>query len=89
MFASFYTYGTDGEQVWLTAQMSSQDGTTANVNVFMPTGGQWGDAFDPADVTATAWGTGTFTYVPDLQRWQLQCHAEPGNDRHGLHQSGL
>jgi hypothetical protein len=62
MFASFYTYGTDGEQVWLTAQMSSQDGTTANVNVFMPTGGQWGDAFDPADVTATAWGTGTFTF---------------------------
>ena len=28
----------------------------------MPTGGQWGDDLDPADVTATAWGTGTFTF---------------------------
>jgi hypothetical protein len=28
----------------------------------MPEGGQWGDDFDPADVTATPWGTGVFTF---------------------------
>jgi hypothetical protein len=62
MFASFYTYGPDGEQVWLTAQLTSADGTTANVNVFMPQGGSWGDAFDPTDVTAVPWGSGTFKF---------------------------
>ena len=62
MFASFYTYGPDGEQVWLTAQLTSQDGTTANVDVFMPQGGSWGDAFDPADVTAVPWGSGNFKF---------------------------
>jgi hypothetical protein len=62
MFASFYTYGPDGEQVWLTAQLDSADGTTANVSVFMPAGGQWGDDFDSANVTATPWGSGTFTF---------------------------
>jgi hypothetical protein len=62
MFASFYTYGPDGEQVWLTAQLTSQDGTTANVDVFQPAGGSWGDDFDPADVTAVPWGSGTFTF---------------------------
>jgi len=62
MFASFYTYGPDGEQVWLIAQLTSADGTTANVNVFMPQGGEWGDDFDPDDVTEVPWGSGTFTF---------------------------
>jgi hypothetical protein len=62
MFASFYTYGPDGEQVWLTAQLTSQDGTTANVDVFMPAGGKWGDDFVSGDVTATPWGSGMFMF---------------------------
>jgi hypothetical protein len=62
MFASFYTYGPDGEQVWLTAQLTSQDGTTANVDVFMPDGGVWGDDFVSGDVTATPWGSGMFMF---------------------------
>ncbi len=62
MFASFYTYGPDGEQVWLTAQLTSANGTTANVNVFMPQGGSWGDAFDTANVTAVPWGSGNFKF---------------------------
>jgi hypothetical protein len=63
MFASFYTYDSAGNQTWLTAQSTSIDGITANVDVFMPTGGKWGDAYDPNDVTATPWGSGTFTFT--------------------------
>jgi hypothetical protein len=63
MFVSFYTYNAAGEQTWLVAQLTSQDGTTANVTVYMPEGGMWGDAFDPADVNlGNVWGTGTFTF---------------------------
>jgi len=62
MFASFYTYGPDGEQVWLTAQLTSQDGTTANVDVFMPAGGKWGDDFVSGDVTAAPWGSCMFMF---------------------------
>lgn len=62
MFASFYTYDSDGNQTWLTAQSTSFDGTTVNVDVFMPEGGQWGDAFVPGDVTAVPWGSGSFTF---------------------------
>jgi hypothetical protein len=61
-FASFYTYDATGNQVWLTAQLSSQDGTTANVNVFMPDSGQWGDDFDPGTVNFTEWGAGSFSF---------------------------
>jgi hypothetical protein len=62
MFASFYTFGPDGEQVWLTAQLTSQDGTTANVVVLMPEGGAWGDDFVEGSVNAVEWGSGTFTF---------------------------
>jgi hypothetical protein len=63
MFASFYTYDSEGNQVWLTAQLTSADGATATVDVFMPEGGQWGDNFDPASVTVTPWGAGTFAFT--------------------------
>ena len=62
MFGSFYTYDSAGNQAWLTVQATSIDGTTVNVDVFMPEGGQWGDAFVPGDVTATPWGSGSFTF---------------------------
>ncbi len=62
MFASFYTYDPAGNQTWLTAQSTSIVGTTVNVDVFMPAGGQWGDAFVPGDVTAVPWGSGSFTF---------------------------
>jgi len=61
MFVSFYTYGPDGEQVWLTAQMTSQDGTTANVDVFIPDGGTWADV-EAGDVTAVPFGSGMFMF---------------------------
>jgi len=60
LYASFYTYGPNGEQTWLVAALDSANGTTANVTVFIPTGGTWGDP-GGAD-TGTQWGTGTFTF---------------------------
>jgi hypothetical protein len=37
------------------------DEDTAEVEVFITEGGQWGDNYDPALVNETGWGTGTFT----------------------------
>jgi len=60
LYASFYTYGPTGEQTWLIATLSSQNGTTANVNVWIPSGGTWGNPSTAQ--TDTAWGTGSFSF---------------------------
>ena len=60
LYASFYTYGPDGEQTWLVAALDSADGTTANVTVYIPEGGEWGDP-GGAD-TGVVWGSGTFDF---------------------------
>ncbi len=66
LFASFYTYDSEGNQAWLTVQPSAPglatSGTTAAVDVFITDGPMWGDDFDTADVNLTQWGTGTFTF---------------------------
>jgi hypothetical protein len=60
LYASFYTYGPDGTQTWLVAALDSADGTTANVTVYKPEGGTWGDP-SGAD-TGIVWGTGVFMF---------------------------
>jgi hypothetical protein len=60
LYASFYTYGPDGEQTWLVAALDSADGTTANVTVYIPQGGEWGDPSGAE--TGAEWGSGTFTF---------------------------
>jgi hypothetical protein len=60
LYASFYTYGPDGEQTWLVAALTSEEGSTGNVAVYIPAGGTWGDP-SGAD-TGVEWGTGTFTF---------------------------
>lgn len=60
LYASFYTYGPNGEQTWLVAALDTSAGVTANVKVFIPTGGTWGDP-SGAD-TGAEWGIGTFTF---------------------------
>ena len=60
LYASFYTYGPDGEQTWLVAALESSAGITANVKVYIPSGGTWGDP-SGAD-TGIEWGIGTFTF---------------------------
>ena len=60
LYASFYTYAPDGTQAWLVAALTSADGTTANVTVYIPEGGTWGDP--SGAVTNMEWGTGSFTF---------------------------
>jgi hypothetical protein len=62
LFASFYTYDDQGNQVWLVALPSSIVGTTVNVDVYITSGRKWGDDFNPDDGSTDLWGTGTFTF---------------------------
>lgn len=60
MYVSMYTYSPDGEQTWLVAALTSEDGTTGNVNVFIPEGGTWGDP--STATTGQQWGTGSLSF---------------------------
>jgi hypothetical protein len=62
IIVSFYTYDSDGNQAWLIGAGPS-DGNTAEISMTIPEGALWGADFDPADKTATAWGTGTFSFT--------------------------
>jgi hypothetical protein len=60
LYVSFYTYSPAGEQTWLVASLSSEVGTTGNVDVWIPSGGTWGN---PSTATTDiAWGTGSFSF---------------------------
>ena len=61
-FASFYTYDSLGNQVYLFAQGSIGTGTSVEVSVWITDGRMWGAAFDPADGSTTQWGMATFTF---------------------------
>jgi hypothetical protein len=62
LFAAFYTYDSAGNQTWLVAQSTALSGLDATVLIFMPKGGTWGDDFNAANVEATPWGAGTFSF---------------------------
>lgn len=62
LWVTFYTYDSDGNQAWLVA-FGTVDGDTVNVDVFITDGRFWGDAFDPAEGSTTAWGVGTFKFT--------------------------
>jgi len=63
VFISFYAYDSDGNQTYLFAQgYVDPMATTVDLEILIPEGGQWGDAFDPADVMRPPWGVGTFTF---------------------------
>jgi len=66
MFASFYTYDSAGNQVWLTAQPTEPDlsevGTTVDVTWFITNGPMWGADFNSGDVNLTEWGTGSLVF---------------------------
>jgi len=59
---SFYTHNDVGDQVWLIGTAAA-NGDTVTVNLLMPEGAKWGDAFNPADNTEVPWGSGTFTFT--------------------------
>jgi len=60
--ASFYTYDSMGNQVWLMGA-GPIDGDTAEIPLIIPSGAMWGAAFDPDDNTEVPWGTGTFRFT--------------------------
>jgi hypothetical protein len=62
MFATLYTYSPAGEQTWLIAQ-GLVAGNMVDVDVFITDGPSWGEDYDPADFTATPWGTGSFLFT--------------------------
>jgi hypothetical protein len=62
LIASFYTYDSEGNQVWLIASGPATTGTTATVSVRITDGPMWGDDFDPNSLNSTPWGTADFTF---------------------------
>lgn len=58
-----YFYGYEnGEQLWLIGSGPGIDGNTASVEVIRTRGADWGDAFDPGDVTLDVVGTMSFEF---------------------------
>lgn len=61
MLAAWFTYppnGAPGNQAWLTAVDGRVDGNQVRFEqVYSTTNGRWGDAFDPATIQNTVWGT--------------------------------
>jgi hypothetical protein len=62
MFASFYTYDTLGNQVYLLAESQAINGDSVEMVVYMTEGAMWGTDFNPDDVARPLWGTATFTF---------------------------
>ena len=65
MVASFYTYDSEGNQVWLIgAGLVAEGSTSVTVDLTLPEGAMWGADFDPADLPTprTPWGTAVFTF---------------------------
>jgi len=61
VIVSFYTYDSMGNQVWIVGSGPAV-GNQVVVEFEITGGALWGANFDPADVTRTTWGTGTFTF---------------------------
>jgi len=60
LVATFYSYDPDGNQIFLIS-VGEVIGNKAEVEVFITSGGLWGDEFDPALVQERLWGHGLFT----------------------------
>ena len=60
--ASFYTYDSLGNQVWLVGA-GPIDGNMAEIQLVIPSGAMWGEAFNPDDNNEEPWGTGTFSFT--------------------------
>ena len=60
LVANFYGYNGVNGQIFLIA-VGEVVGNVAEVDVYITSGGFWGDLFDPGDINEEVWGTGTFT----------------------------
>ncbi len=63
LIASFYTYDTAGNQIWLLAVGPANTGMTSDVTFYINKGQKWGDDFDPSAVDQEEFGTGIFTFT--------------------------
>ena len=80
LFATLYTYDSNGNQVWLIAQGPATD-NLAEVEVFITEGPSWGEGYDPDDFRAISWGiasfmftsceSGTLSLVPNAEMLQM------------------
>jgi len=62
MFVSFYTYDSEGNQIWLAGNGPAPSGTSITLNLVITDGAMWGDDFNAADVTFEDWGEATFDF---------------------------
>ena len=63
LFATFYTYDTMGNQVFITGAGPAPAGNSVTIDVLVTDGAMWGDDFLAEDVNRTVWGTATFTFT--------------------------
>ena len=61
LVVSFYTYDSDGNQVWLIAFGPANTGMTSDVTVFISDGRTWGEDGNASDFTEV-FGTATFNF---------------------------
>lgn len=62
IIVTWFTYK-NGQQIWIAGNAPVPVGTTTvQVPVFVTRGGQFGAAFNPADIVSEAWGTLTFSF---------------------------
>jgi hypothetical protein len=62
MFVSFYTYDSEGNQIWLVGNGPAPSGTSITLNVLITDGAMWGADFNPDDVNLVDWGEATFDF---------------------------
>jgi hypothetical protein len=58
---TFYSYDSEGNQIFLIAVGNIEEGNTTELDVFITEGGMWGPDFDPSDVTEDQVGTAVLT----------------------------
>ena len=76
LVATIYSYDNMGNQIFLIA-VGTVNGDRAEVEVFITQGGVWGDNYDPALVSESQWGSGTFTASScDAMQMALMPNAE-------------
>lgn len=85
--ASFFTYGVNGGQDWFVAVGQQVGNTVVFNNVTDATGGRWGSAFNPANITRSTAGQMSLVFstceaVDQPGRFMFQ--ATPGSERSDL-----
>lgn len=62
LIGSFFTFDTEGNQIWLIALGTADGSMTTNANFYINKGQKWGADFNPNDIDQEVFGTGSFTF---------------------------